>query len=184
MAASGVGRGRGWLNLNKQQRPGGTPESVEQEVVSSTLGQLNITEYSKLISQINMLNENDDGILLNQKLKAIIEVWEESCKTVADVKQSVSCIYQACLTKDEFASKVVDMVTANTFATQKICDTKIRNAFVSMCQRYFESKFSLDYCWGVLFIWFVFNCCRTSGIAFRKRCVFPQIYKSFWRIFA
>lgn len=141
MAASGVGRGRGWLNLNKQQRPGGTPESVQHEPSNSTMGQLNIAEYSKLISQINMLNENDDGILLNQKLKVIVEVWQESCKTDAEVQQSVSCIYQACLTKEEFASKVVDMITSNTFATQLICDTKIRNVFISLLQMYFESKF-------------------------------------------
>lgn len=86
---SGVGRGRGWLNLNKQPRPGGVPESMslqQEQSVVSTLGQLNISEYSKLINQINMLNENDDGILLNQKLKNILEVWRESCKTSADVQ--------------------------------------------------------------------------------------------------
>lgn len=90
MAASGVGRGRGWLNLNKQQRPGGTPESVnltqQEPVLSSTMSQLNITEHAKLISQINLLNENDDGILLNQKLKAIVEVWKESCKSDSEVQ--------------------------------------------------------------------------------------------------
>lgn len=143
MTASGVGRGRGWLNLNKQQRPGGTPESVavmQQETLSSSMGQLNMSEYSKLIGQINKLSDNDDGIKLNQKLKAILQVWQESCKTDAEVEQSVSCIYQTCLAKDEFASKAVSMITANTFATQKICDTKIRSVFVSLMQNYFESK--------------------------------------------
>lgn len=148
MAASGIGRGRGWLNLNKQQRPGGVPESttVTQEVsLNSTMNQLNITEYTKLINQINMLNENDDGILFNQKLKTIIEVWQESCKTDADVEQSVSYVYQACLTKDDFISKVVNLITANTFVTQKICDTKIRNVFISLLQMYFESRFYFVY---------------------------------------
>lgn len=149
MAASGIGRGRGWLNLYKQQqqqqRPGGVPESVTvtqpQEVsLNTTMNQLNISEYAKLINQINMMNENDDGIRFNQKLKAIIEVWKESCKTDADVQQSVSCIYQACLTKDDFASKVVNMITANTFASQMICDTKVRSVFISLLQNYYESK--------------------------------------------
>lgn len=151
MSASGIGRGRGWLNLYKQQqqqqqqRPGGVPESVTvtqpQEVtLNTTMNQLNIGEYAKLITQINMMNENDDGIRFNQKLKAIIEVWKESCKTDADVQQSVSCIYQACLTKDDFASKVVNMITANTFASQMICDTKVRSVFISVLQNYYESK--------------------------------------------
>lgn len=146
MAASGIGRGRGWLNLNKQQRPGGTPENatVSHDLsANTTMSQLNITEYAKLINQINMLNENDDGILFNQKLKAIMKVWQESCKTEADVHQSVSCIYQACLTKDEFASKTVTMITSNTFATQKICDTKVRSDFISLLQMYFESMLKL-----------------------------------------
>lgn len=173
MAASGIGRGRGWLNLNKQQRPGGVPESVSvttvtQEVsLNTTMTQLNIGEYAKLINQINMMNENDDGILFNQKLKAIIEVWKESCKTDADVQQSVSCVYQACLTKDEFASKVVNMITANSFASQKICDTKIRNVFISLLQMYFESKFiSL---WLVIVTSNTVSCYRTPGVTFRKR---------------
>lgn len=147
MAASGIGRGRGWLNLNKQQRPGGVPETTtitQDTPVNSapvtTMNHLNISEYGKLINQINMLNPNDDGIKFNQKLKAILEVWKESCKTDADVQQSVSCIYQACLTKDDIGSKVVNLMTSNTFTSQTICDTKIRNVFVRLLQMYFESK--------------------------------------------
>lgn len=172
MAASGIGRGRGWLNLNKQ-RPGGTPEStsVTQDMsLNSTMNQLNITEYTKLISQINMLNENDDGILFNQKLKAIMEVWQDSCKTDDDVQQSITSIYQACLTKDEFATKVVNLITANTFATQKICDTKVRNVFISLLQLYFESKFfNKFFCTKVKILLYY----RTSSIASRKCSFLP-----------
>lgn len=82
MAASGVGRGRGWLNLNKNSsnlpRPGDTTLNITANRITpavpvsnnhAKISQTNITKYSPLLSQINTLSDNDDGILLNQKLK-------------------------------------------------------------------------------------------------------------------
>lgn len=95
MAGSGVGRGRGWLNLvrnsldNSDVRPGGTPATPVQTSnmtnnVPETI-QPNSAQYSKLITQISALDENDDGILLNQKLRFIIETWHDVCENEADV---------------------------------------------------------------------------------------------------
>lgn len=99
MASSGVGRGRGWLNINKNStnlpRPGDTAVSITTNRITSAVPvnnyqtkmiQLNIGKYSPLLNQINTLSDNDDGILLNQKLKKILEVWQELCLSEADVQ--------------------------------------------------------------------------------------------------
>lgn len=99
MAASGAGRGRGWLNLNKNSsslpRPGDAPVNVTTNRTTSTvpvnnnhekIALPNVTKYLPLISQINMLHSKDDGIMLNRKLKKILEVWQEVCLTEKDVE--------------------------------------------------------------------------------------------------
>lgn len=106
------------------------------------LEELKITPYDKLIRQINMFHE-DDGIRFNKKLKAVMEVWKESCKTKADVEESVSCVYQQCLINDSIVSKVVTMFTAYSFASQMICDTKLRNKFISLMQSHYETRETL-----------------------------------------
>lgn len=43
-------------------------------------------EYDDLIGKIRLLNINDDGIKLNQKIKYIIENWNEICRNEMDVE--------------------------------------------------------------------------------------------------
>lgn len=91
---SGVGRGRGWLNINKNaQNPGCVSSSQTlqnpNEVPSPstyTAHQPNTQPYGSLISIINQLNDNDDGILLNQKLQTVVQTWMQECKTGLEVK--------------------------------------------------------------------------------------------------
>lgn len=97
MAASGVGRGRGWLNINKspipEQRPGirnvtathSAHNAVGRSIHFADASQLEVERLSELFAQINTLDESDDGILFNQKLKNIIQTWHEVCTSEADV---------------------------------------------------------------------------------------------------
>lgn len=96
MSGSGTGRGRGWLNLNKNAgapKPGGLPNGIstnntfsESKLVhdqsSATIGN---SQYQSLVCLLEQLDLNDDGILLNQKLKHIIESWGIECNSDTDV---------------------------------------------------------------------------------------------------
>lgn len=98
MTSSGVGRGRGWLNLNKNQnaavippRPGSSPTSVNP--LSPNLALIDdaqfadkSNEFIDLINIVKQLNLNDDGIKFNQKKKHILETWKESCQAGDDVE--------------------------------------------------------------------------------------------------
>lgn len=115
-------------------------EKEQPQKVSLTV---DINKYAKLISQINMMDNNDDGIKFNWKLKAIIEVWQNTCKTPIEVEESISCIYQECLTTNDFSDKVVSMVTANSFSRELICNIKMKTCFVSLVQSYYEKREAL-----------------------------------------
>lgn len=89
---SGIGRGRGWLNMNKNTRPG-PPDPIENtncEFNPTTqpvpLAHTINPKFANIIAKISLYNENDDGILLNQKLKHIIEEFTKDCSNAADVK--------------------------------------------------------------------------------------------------
>lgn len=98
MSSSGVGRGRGWLNLNKNQnaavvppRPGSSPTSINP--LSPNLALIDdaqfvdkSNEFTDLINIVKQLNLNDDGIKFNQKKKHLLESWKESCQTGDDVE--------------------------------------------------------------------------------------------------
>lgn len=99
--SSGIGRGRGWLNINKNQnvRPGlaPSPPASSAAPVSSYsdagtgntevgTGKKDNSKYSSLVSLVSMFDENDDGILLNQKLKHIIEEFNKICNCSTDVE--------------------------------------------------------------------------------------------------
>lgn len=90
MSGSGTGRGRGWLNLNKNAstpRPGGIPNTDFNDTLTKDLSAttLNCQQYPRLLSLIEQLDANDDGILLNQKLKNIIQNWTQECNSGAEV---------------------------------------------------------------------------------------------------
>lgn len=80
---SGIGRGRGWLNMNKNTKPGmeELPESSKHDsgLTVSAAGTKIDSKYSTMVSVICKFNESDDGILLNQKLRHFIEVAEVEC---------------------------------------------------------------------------------------------------------
>lgn len=98
MATSGVGRGRGWLNINKNNasKPGQltsgplhSPTSETQGIFASPNSTSNgpcPQQYAKLFTLISQLNNVDDGILINQKFKVIIDTWSQDCPTSNQVE--------------------------------------------------------------------------------------------------
>lgn len=97
--SSGVGRGRGWLNLKQNQN--NTNPAVVGNVANppkNSVNQANLNtkeekqfidtqkEACDLVNKIKQLNINDDGILFNQKIKYIIENWKNDCRTSEEVQ--------------------------------------------------------------------------------------------------
>lgn len=87
MSKSGVGRGRGWLKLQKNQQnvsPNTVPlppESLKDESEFS-----DVSEYKDLISRVKELDVTDDGIKFNQKIRYILENWKQDCQTSEEVE--------------------------------------------------------------------------------------------------
>ncbi|KAK9679788.1 hypothetical protein QE152_g39716 [Popillia japonica] len=156
MATSGVGRGRGWLNLNKNtvtkpgQVPSGSLNSPTAELqncfISPSLPNNGACpqQYAKLISLINQLSNIDDGILINQKFKVIIDTWTHDCPTSNQVEECFNYIYQKCLEDEIFALKVVGMVASNTFSQLEISQQRIRRLFIGHIQRTYEGRKQLQ----------------------------------------
>lgn len=100
--SSGVGRGRGWLNLKQNQNstaPAAVGNLTSPTVTSVNLTNTNITntkEQNKfedfpdndtaVVNRIKQLDLNDDGILFNQKIKYIVENWKTDCQTSEEVE--------------------------------------------------------------------------------------------------
>lgn len=87
---SGIGRGRGWLNINKNTKPGmeDPPESSKHDLRltdCSAATQID-SKYSTMVSIIREFNEGDDGILLNQKLIHFIDVVNDECEDSKSVE--------------------------------------------------------------------------------------------------
>lgn len=96
--SSGVGRGRGWLNLKMQgtKSPGGETQNSPPIINDSHSPNLHSPDnrkfedapddFSSLINKIKQLNLQDDGIKFNQKIKYIVEGWTQDCLNGADVE--------------------------------------------------------------------------------------------------
>lgn len=161
MAISGVGRGRGWLNIKKNpnlrngRKPGigyvaGVTPSPSS-ILSTADSQINISsptysntgssplKYPMLISAIEQLNTDDDGIRINQKFKIIKDTWTACCPTSTEVEDSFDFVYQRCLDDVVFAMKVVTIVTSNTFSKMEILEVKIRTLFMQRIQHTYEN---------------------------------------------
>ncbi|XP_060536163.1 uncharacterized protein LOC132708071 [Cylas formicarius] len=147
MSASGVGRGRGWLNLKSQNVPGApgsgtspnsSPSPTDQHFSNA------VSDFSILLGKIKQLNLADDGIKFNQKIKYILDGWFEECQTASDVERSFEAIHKACLEDFEVASKFVMLVVSRTFMSQKIHEQNIRLMLVKKLQHNFESRVQLQ----------------------------------------
>jgi len=151
MSGSGAGRGRGWLNLNKNPaaRPGGVPsattnsnnyiDSLSQDFYTATMN-VQVPQYPRLVALLEQLDPNDDGILLNQKLKNILQNWKNKCNSGAEVEESFKCVYSKCLEDASVATKVVTMVSSYSFISEEVHDVKIRNLFIAHIQNDFENR--------------------------------------------
>lgn len=86
-----AGRGRGGFKpkfqndlltqLSNIQGPRSGSNNFEDAPETSAPVLANDSKYESLINAIFKLKADDDGILLNQKLQYITEVWQKVCET-------------------------------------------------------------------------------------------------------
>ncbi|CAG9864054.1 unnamed protein product [Phyllotreta striolata] len=143
MSKSGVGRGRGWMNLQKNQQQHVLPINIHANETPK-ISLKDVTEFidienDELTKRIKELNINDDGIKFNQKIKFILEKWKQDCQTGEDVEKSFDVLYQECLNDEELASKIVILIASRSFITQEIHDQNLRLLFLKKLQSDFES---------------------------------------------
>nr|CAI5864773.1 unnamed protein product [Callosobruchus analis] len=153
MSKGGVGRGRGWLNLNRNQ--GQNASNTPPRVGNATAGQ-DFTSaeesryidapssYNDLISKIQQLNTKDDGILFNQKIRYVLENWKQDCQNSEQVEKSFDRIYEGCLSDPELGTKLVMMIASRSFITQEVHDQNIRLLFLTKLQNSFEDAKQLQ----------------------------------------
>ncbi|KAF5300875.1 hypothetical protein FQR65_LT09037 [Abscondita terminalis] len=103
-----------------------------------------ILQSTKLLSIFEQIDANDDGILLNQKLKHLITVWLEDCISATDINQTFTYIYAKCLQDSSLATKVVTVMASRTFISQKLHDVNLRHLFVRSLQQDYENRVSLQ----------------------------------------
>lgn len=100
--SSGVGRGRGWLNLKQNQNstaPAAVGNLTSPTITSVNLTNTNITNTKEenkfldipdndtaLTNIIQQLNINDDKILFKKQITYIAENWKPDCKTSEEVE--------------------------------------------------------------------------------------------------
>ncbi|KAJ8947835.1 hypothetical protein NQ318_009980 [Aromia moschata] len=158
MTSSGIGRGRGWLNLKKNPTVNVPLCPQSMPLNSSSINPLSpklsstdevqfvdsSNEFTDLINKVKQLNVNDDGIKFNQKIKYIVENWKQNCETSEAVEHSFDALYQACLNDTNLASKVVLMVASRSFISQEVRDQNIRLMFIKKLQNNFEGAQQLQ----------------------------------------
>ncbi|XP_044265908.1 CBP80/20-dependent translation initiation factor [Tribolium madens] len=136
----GAGRGRGWLNLGSNvepPKPMGLPQPLAPSPVEVS------PEYRALVDRVKELNVNDDGILLNKKVKHIQNFWQDECHSQEEVEASFDQLYNAALHDSELASKLVTLVSlrCTDFQTH---DCNIRYEFLKRLQRDFKNSNQLQ----------------------------------------
>ncbi|XP_028131801.1 CBP80/20-dependent translation initiation factor-like isoform X1 [Diabrotica virgifera virgifera] len=164
------GRGRGWLNINKNQNnpvPPGNIVTVAKPNIPSVADESLFTdasEYKEIINRVKELNISDDGIKFNQKLRYILENWKQDCKSSEEVEKSFDALYQGCLSDDELASKLVIMISSRSFISQEVHDQNFRLLFLRKLQNDFEGGKVLQKTNPIAFR----NCVRMLGEFFSK----------------
>ncbi|KYB26290.1 hypothetical protein TcasGA2_TC009812 [Tribolium castaneum] len=136
----GAGRGRGWLNLGSNAEPP-KPMGLPPPVVPSPVEVS--PEYKELVDRVKELNVNDDGILLNQKVKHIQSFWQNECHTQEEVQASFEQLYNAALHDSELASQLVTLVSLRS-SDSKTHDCNIRYEFLKRLQRDFQNSNQLQ----------------------------------------
>ncbi|XP_030765691.1 uncharacterized protein LOC115889761 [Sitophilus oryzae] len=149
--SGGVGRGRGWLNLNTPNKY--TP-GIDEMPSPSASKHLNTNEiddenkyytdvpqdFSDLINAVKVISLEDDGIKFNQKMKYITEIWVEKCRNSDDVEKSYDLIHELCLTDEDFSSKVVHLFAAQSFSSQEVHKNNLRSLLITKLQENFEDR--------------------------------------------
>lgn len=93
--SSGIGRGRGWLNLKQNQN---CSNAAVGNLASPSVSQTNLkteeeaefTDMPKdnddLLVIMSQINLNGDGKLLDQNIRYILKNWKSVCQTPEDVE--------------------------------------------------------------------------------------------------
>ncbi|KAJ3649829.1 hypothetical protein Zmor_021549 [Zophobas morio] len=164
MSSCGVGRGRGWLNLSKSAEPP-KPMGLSKPPMNtpSPAPQLS-SEYDELVDRIKELSTNDDGIMFNKKMKYIQSYWTQDCTRQKEVEDSFENLYKACLHDNELAVKLVRLMSARSFISQKIHECDLRQQFLQHLQRDFDNSNQLQTTNPVFFR----NCVQMIGDFYYK----------------
>nr|XP_023013387.1 uncharacterized protein LOC111503334 [Leptinotarsa decemlineata] len=148
MSKNSGGRGRGWLNLNKNNSSSSNMSNpvvpvgnLSNHVIQSTNDEnlfVDAQEYNDLVNIVKKLNIDDDGIKFNQKIRHLLEQWKAVCLTSDDVEKSFESIYQNCLRDEDLASKLVYMISSRSFLSQEVQNKNIRLLFLAKLQQYVD----------------------------------------------
>ncbi|XP_066262149.1 uncharacterized protein [Euwallacea similis] len=147
--SGGVGRGRGWLNLKAQgaKSPGleNSSPPITNNVSPNFSNQDNrkyvdaLEDFTSLINKIKQINLEDDGIKFNQKIRYIVEGWNQDCQNGSEVERSFEAIHHSCLQDAELATKLVHLIASRTFLSQEVREQNIRLMFLRKLQDNFEA---------------------------------------------
>ncbi|XP_017771947.1 PREDICTED: uncharacterized protein LOC108559247 [Nicrophorus vespilloides] len=149
---SGKGRGRGWLQLNKSQEAKIGSSTLHSPTIlaspmngelSSTMNLQTNPQYDTIIQTLAKFNENDDGIVINQKYKYLTDCMIEECKTQEQVKDCFQYIYDQVLNDETLINKFLMLVTLNSFRDFVVCDVKIRALLLNNMQTSFKDAATL-----------------------------------------
>lgn len=162
MATRGMRRGRGWPNLNNRavvgsvRKPGvghntspttslvgmvskpGLPSDFDFPTYSNS--STCPRRYARVVSAIDRLNNDDDVVQMNQKLKIINAYWKLDCQTKNQVEDSFNYIYERCLADEDFSMKVMTMVASTTNSKLEVSGQKIRSLVMRHIQDSYENS--------------------------------------------
>ncbi|KAK9880513.1 hypothetical protein WA026_011752 [Henosepilachna vigintioctopunctata] len=147
MLSAGAGRGRGWMKLEKNTepcRPGDEFKKLESS--SSHFAVPKKKSYDDLVKQFECLNSDDDGILLNEKLKHIRSVFMNACETEEEIRNAMIAIHQKCVTNGEFMKKFISFITSAFFYNMQSSKshmnwkTIVQKCFFDQLQANFEHR--------------------------------------------
>lgn len=84
---TGIGRGRDWLKLKTESKPGEPINSLSNKLSNSILDSesQNANKYDSIVAEYYLVNENDDDYQLKLRAECIQNAFEKECKTLDEM---------------------------------------------------------------------------------------------------
>ncbi|XP_044744450.1 uncharacterized protein LOC123306485 [Coccinella septempunctata] len=138
---SGSGRGRAWLRLPNSVpvRPG--PDSISNDSLPEDKN-----SYSDLIENFQILNMDDDGIAINNKIYHIRAEFMVKCPNINLISEAVEAIHEECLNNESFSKKFILFISSAHFENKQNTEDQIlwrntvRKTFITCLQNDFEER--------------------------------------------